>query len=265
MVNRAVAVIAVVVVLFLDARTQAQTSPTLEVGCQLKDIRDNPRDEEISAIVEFSWKATGAKYVLITGFDNKQHPVTGSIDTRGGEYEFLAVSDVGLSRVPQTCFHSYRPGTGRHGLIHSVNTGLDFVRYFRNSYRGGELSTTRPESYVSDKLIELLQGRNYTAVPDLRNRRYYTQDFEFHPSLCEGNDCDRPVGRRVIERQVAFDIWLEKLTSQSGSTRYSLHILPTVMLNYRLENRDWSPDPDALQVARPVCAELAEQIRESIR
>lgn len=219
--------------------------------------------------MEFRWVAADSDYVLIEGFDTNPHPLEGKITRRfGGRFTFIAVGKGGIVSIPKTCLDEAQVPLGA-GVMHVVN---DFDRSSYAPAYKDMASTSLPEVEVQNRVIQLLQEWNYSAVQLKSNFVpqgdvvIYTSDYNLRPELCSDDDCGKPVGWRRIERQIAFSVWLERTAGQNaGAITYRLNILPSVVRNFRREDDLWKPDPDSTQIAIPVSKELTQKIKQSLQ
>lgn len=253
--------------------------PEIEISCRLLNIEDDElRGHGISADVEFKWSATNADYVLV-GEEKQHYPIQGRlIKPEGGSYTFAAVRGDIAIRTHKTCSHSWGFDSkirGRHGVFHKIDYQFYPDIYFSESYRHPHvLRTTLADAEVLRRLDAAIQGDHdsarqpYTVVQYSHtppNLIVYTKNYVFHPMLCQGADCRKPVGRRVVERQAAYSVWLKKTETDVDGASYELYLLPFVVRNWRKENTSWEPDPDALEVASAFTHKLASQIEANLK
>jgi hypothetical protein len=248
--------------------------PTIDITCELRDIHDDPKEEDFYAVVRFTWKTQNTLYVLIKGYDERQYQTSGSIDvTEGGVFTFVAVGTNGITQKPMNCVHKWEidksGNKSKNGLTHKVASEFQ-SQVFDNAYKI-TLKTSLSNGEIKNRITRFLQDKQYTVVIDnFRNAPagdifFHTSDYNFHPNLCYGDDCSKAVGSRRIERQVAFSIWLQSLARQDKTVTYQLNIRPFVMMNYRRQDDVWKEDRDATQIANPVSRELADAIEQRLR
>jgi len=155
-------------------------------------------------------------------------------------------------------------GVGEFGLVHTIATAFNITEYFAQSYRD-TLVTSKSRGDILIDVTTFFQERNYTVEEhDLwleGDFVFHTTDYYYHPLLCAGDDCEKEVGKRRIERQVAFSLWLKQKRRHGLKTWFDLYLLPSVFLNYRKQDREWKRDEDELQVARRACQEIVESLR----
>lgn len=265
--------LSIIVFFFITYSIYCQDSiPKIDVTTELRNIKDKDHSE-ISADILFTWTTVNCKYVIIDGYSDSLYPPNGSITVpSSGNFIFIGVSDFGIVIERVSARHTYRKFTGVNGLIHEIKPNTNIEEYFRVSYKF-DFITTKNREQIKSLIISFFQERNYTVTEanflrDLNQEDicFFTNEYYPHNLLCDGKDCEKPVGQRRIERQIAFSIWLKKVSSiESSNLQYNVSIATNVMYNYRMDDDLWLPDTDGSQLGVPVCHEIKNIMIQYLR
>lgn len=242
----------------------AVEKPTISVSCKIADVVYFPEIPARVTNFRWTWTTQNSTHVLIEGFGTAKYKPNGFIEkVGGGNLTFIAVGPGGITRVVSSATLSVSQavdGTGDYMIDRSFNSETFFKYGYTDKFTySGSLSR------IKDTITRLLQKRKYTIdvniFPSDKSLILETRGYEYHKLLCDGDDCKRPIGKRRIQRQVAFSMYIQIVSKSTCS----ITIQPSVLMRYRREEGDWYLDKDGRHTANPVCEELVKELATAVR
>jgi hypothetical protein len=205
--------------------------------------------------VTFAWRVTNANYVLIKGYDQKRHPLTGTFDRpSGGAFTFVAIGGTEIVRKPWMCVPTRQPG---FSLDWGIEQDAEALFSFRSEGLDIKVTTPLSRDQIETLLINLART-NYGVV--LEPKHASTENIFLVTKtygVCQFGPCKNGSG---LLRQFGFDIIAERESHEKNKTSYTIHVTGEVLSKPAGKIGNSNLDLDSKEIALLMLKKLTDDI-----